>query len=54
MKKRSQKLSLHRETVARLESLPLRQVAGGLVRDAVGDMSSCGQECGCTDPGTVQ
>jgi hypothetical protein len=47
MKKRSQKLSLHRETVLRLENLG--RIAGGLVRqdDAVGDVTSCGAECGC-------
>jgi hypothetical protein len=47
MKKRSQKLSLHRETVLRLETLD--RVAGGLLRqaDAVGDVTSCGAECGC-------
>ncbi len=55
MKRRNQKLSLHRETVARLESLPLRQVVGGVAaaRNVVGDMSSCGEECGCTDTGTI-
>jgi hypothetical protein len=49
MKKRSQKLALHRETVLRLESLALGRVAGGLAvaRDAVGDVTSCGAECGC-------
>jgi hypothetical protein len=53
MKKRNPKLSLHRETVIRLESLPSGRVAGGLAaRDAVGDMSSCGQECGCVETGT--
>ena len=49
MKKRNEKLSLHRETVLRLESLPLRRVAGGVVRDVVGDVTSCGEECGCVE-----
>lgn len=51
MKKRGRKLSLHRETVARLERLHLERVAGGLAaaRDAVGDMTSCGEDCGCPD-----
>ncbi|HEX2223150.1 MAG TPA: class I lanthipeptide [Thermoanaerobaculia bacterium] len=50
MKKRNQKLSLNRETVARLQSLPaavIDRIAGGLVREAAGDMTSCGEECGC-------
>ena len=50
MKKRSQKLTLHRETVLRLESLSLGRVAGGLQqqqRDLAGDVTSCGGECGC-------
>lgn len=52
MKKRNQKLSLNRETVVRLESLPAAQmdrIAGGLLaaNDALGKYSSCGQECGC-------
>jgi hypothetical protein len=46
MKKRNQKLSLHRETVAHLENLPaakLDRVAGGVV-------SSCGdRNCDCPD-----
>ncbi len=54
MKKRNQKLSLNRETVVRLESLPaaqMNQIAGGLaaVGDAVGGHSSCGRECGCPE-----
>ncbi len=54
MKKRNQKLSLHRETVARLEISPLRRVvggAGGLAadREVLGEVTSCGEECGCPD-----
>lgn len=51
MKKRNQKLSLNRETVVRLESLPaaqMNQIAAGLLAgDAIARHSSCGQECGC-------
>lgn len=54
MKKRNQKLSLNRETVARLERLPVTgmdRIAGGYLRnDAVlGEHSSCGEECGCPE-----
>ena len=45
MKKRSQKLSLHRETISHLDNLAgrkLGQVAGGV-------HTSCGYECGCPD-----
>lgn len=49
MKKRNEKLSLHRETLTRLESLPLGRVVGGVVRDVAGDVTSCGQECGCVE-----
>jgi hypothetical protein len=48
MKKRNQKLGLHRETVLRLENLG--RVVGGLLqqqRDVAGDVTSCGAECGC-------
>lgn len=53
MKKRNQKLTLNRETLARLESLPavkMDRIAGGLLlRDAgaLAEHSSCGEECGC-------
>lgn len=52
MKKRNQKLSLNRETLVRLESLPATQmnrIAGGLaaIGDAPAKYSSCGEECGC-------
>ena len=54
MKKRNQKLSLNRETVARLESLPavqMNQIAGGLLAagNALAEHSSCGEECGCPE-----
>jgi hypothetical protein len=45
MKKRSQRLSLHRETIAHLENLAGRK----LVQVAGGVETSCGYECGCLD-----
>ena len=46
MKKREQKLSLHRETLANLVPVAGRQLerAGG------GVVTSCGYECGCPNP----
>lgn len=53
MKKRNQKLSLNRETIASLPTSRLDRVAGGGVVDAVGDVTSCGRDCGCvTETGT--
>ena len=54
MKKRNQKLGLNRETLTRLENLPVahvKQIAGGaaLADEAIGRMSSCGFECSCQD-----
>jgi hypothetical protein len=50
MKKRSQKLSLHRETLAHLDILAGRK----LVQVAGGYQTSCGYECGCQDEFATQ
>lgn len=52
MKKRDKKLSLHRETVLRLDSVALQLAAGGrLAAGGNGIDTSCG-EPNCCDDGT--
>jgi hypothetical protein len=50
MKKKtvSRKLSLHRETITRLEKAAAH---GGAMVDVVGDVTSCTQDCGCSPTG---
>jgi hypothetical protein len=50
MKKKtvSRKLSLHRETITRLERAATH---GGATVDVVGDVTSCTQDCGCSPTG---
>jgi hypothetical protein len=48
----SRKLSLHRDTIARLELRALAAPRGGAAAtEEVGFISSCTQECGCSPTG---
>ncbi|HET9210375.1 MAG TPA: class I lanthipeptide [Thermoanaerobaculia bacterium] len=49
MKKRDKKLSLHRETVLRLDSVALQLAAGGRVEAGNGIDTSCGEPNCCND-----
>lgn len=51
MKKKtvSRKLSLHRETITRLEKAA--SLHGGAAVDVIGDVTSCTEDCGCSPTG---
>lgn len=50
-KKISRKLSIHRDTIARLEKAAMIPRGGAAATEEIGFISSCTYECGCSPTG---